>query len=367
MRLLPASYGRFTNRESNVKTKYMALTAAIAVAGAFVAGPAMARDQIKVVGSSTVFPYSQAVAEEFANKTGNKAPVVESTGTGGGMKIFCQGIGEAHPDITGASRAIKDTEKELCKKNGVTDITEVLIGFDGLSIAVSRKGKAMDLTKGEIFKALAAEVPVDGKLVKNPYKKWSEINPNLPDIAITVYGPPPTSGTRDAFVELAMHEGCKELDYFKAKKKELDKKAFEKLVKEKCSAMRTDGPFIEAGENDNLIVQRLEADPNAYGIFGYSFLYENQDKLQPVKVAGVVPSAETIESGAYPISRPLFFYIKNAHRGVIPGLNEFIAEYVSEEAMGPGGYLSERGLVPLSDKKRKAVQDAALKGSRLSM
>ena len=213
--------------------------------------------------------------------------MVESTGTGGGMKIFCQGVGEANPDLTGASRAMKKSEFELCTKNGVTDITEIQIGYDGLSIAQSKKGKPMDLTKEQIFLALAAEVPDGDKLVPNPYKKWSEIDKALPDVVITAYGPPPTSGTRDAFVELAMHEGCKSLEYFKKKKGELDKDGFEALLKEKCTPMRQDGPFIEAGENDNLIVQRIEADPNAVGIFGYSFLYENEDKLQGVKISGI--------------------------------------------------------------------------------
>lgn len=338
-----------------MNTRIIALTAATALTAFAAAGPASARDQIKIVGSSTVFPYTQAVAEEFANKTGNPAPVVESTGTGGGMKIFCAGVGEDHPDLTGASRAQKSSEAELCKKNGVDNITEVLIGYDGLSVAVSRNGNAFDATKTELYKALAAKVPVDGKLVDNPYKTWSEINPNLPNIAITVYGPPPTSGTRDAFVELVMEEGCEDLEFFKANKD----------AAKECGAMRQDGPFIEAGENDNLIVQRLEADPNAYGIFGYSFLFENQDKLQPVKVGGVAPSTETIADSSYGISRPLFFYIKNAHRDVIPGLKEFIEEYVSDEAMGPGGYLSDRGLVVLSDEKRKEVQDAALNGKNL--
>ena len=341
------------NRQGEqMNTKFVAFTAAAAVAGAMVSGPAFARDQISVVGSSTVFPYSQAAAEEYANKTGNKAPVVESTGTGGGMKIFCQGIGVDHPDLTGASRAIKDTEKALCEENGVTDVTEVQIGSDGLSMAVSREGVALDLTETEIYLALAAEVPVDGELVDNPYQKWSDINPDLPDMDIIAYGPPPTSGTRDAFVELALHDGCKAMDFFKDASKD--------MIKEKCSPMRQDGPFIEAGENDNLIVQRLEADPNAYGIFGYSFLYENQDKLKGVSVNGVQPGFDTIESGDYEISRPLFFYVKNAHRGVIPGLEEFVAEYVSEAAMGPGGYLPERGMVPLGDKKRAEMQGAAI-------
>jgi phosphate transport system substrate-binding protein len=338
----------------------------LAVAALCTAGPALARDQIKIVGSSTVFPYSQAVSEEFGKKTGQKPPVVEGTGTGGGMKIFCQGIGEQHPDLTGASRAMKKSEWELCTKNGVTDVTEIQMGFDGLSIAKSKKGTPMDLTEAQIFLALAAEVPDGDKLVPNPYKKWSDIDKSLPDSAILAYGPPPTSGTRDAFVELTMHDGCQALDYFKKQKGELDGDAYKKLVEEKCTPMRQDGPFVEAGENDNLIVQRIEADSNALGIFGFSFLYENLDKLQGVKVNGITPSFATIADGSYPIARPMFFYIKNAHRNVIPGLNDFVAEYTSDEAMGDGGYLQERGLVVLSDDKLKEMQDRAKNSEKMS-
>ncbi|MFN4203519.1 MAG: PstS family phosphate ABC transporter substrate-binding protein [Tabrizicola sp.] len=324
---------------------------------AAMASMAEARDQIRIVGSSTVFPYTQAVAEEFANQ-GGAAPVVESTGTGGGMQIFCGGVGADHPDITGASRAMKKSEYELCAKNGVTDITEALIGYDGLAIAVNRSNETdWNLTLEQVYKALAAKVPVDGALVDNPYKKWSDIDPSLPDVAILAYGPPPTSGTRDAFVELAMHKGCERTDYAKALK-EANADEYKKFVEEDCSRMRQDGPFVEAGENDNLIVQRLEADPNAVGIFGYSFLYENLDKLKDVKIDGVEANQDTIAAFEYPISRPLYFYVKNAHRGVIPGLNEFIATYASDAAMGDGGYLQERGLVVLSDDKIKEVQNA---------
>lgn len=248
-------------------------------------GAAEARDQIRIVGSSTVFPYTQAVAEEFGNITDFAAPVTESTGTGGGMQIFCGGVGVDHPDITGASRAMKQSEYELCVQNGVDSITEVQIGSDGLSIAHSVDGPEMDLTKAQIFQALAAEVEVDGKVVPNPYTRWNEIDPSLPDAEITVFGPPPTSGTRDAFVELVMIEGCAAfpaIQALEASRKE-----------EVCQRMRTDGPFIEAGENDNLIVQRLQADHNALGIFGYSFLYENQDTLKAVAVEGVKPTPET--------------------------------------------------------------------------
>jgi phosphate transport system substrate-binding protein len=332
---------------------------ALAAASAGMAN-AQSREQIRIVGSSTVFPYTQAVAEEFGNQ-GGAAPVVESTGTGGGMQIFCAGIGAEHPDITGASRAMKKSEYDLCQQNGVTDISEALIGYDGLSIAVSRASDVdWDLTLSEVYLALAAQVPVNGEWVDNPYKTWNEINPDLPSTPILVYGPPPTSGTRDAFVELAMHAGCEELDYVKNGGFDGD------WVKENCSRMRQDGPFVEAGENDNLIVQRLEADPNALGIFGYSFLYENLDKLKDVKIDGVEATQETIGSFDYPISRPLYIYIKNAHRGVIPGLEEFIAEYMSEDAMGPGGYLEERGLVVLPDDKRAEVQQAVTSGAGMA-
>ncbi len=321
---------------------------------------AAARDEIRIVGSSTVFPYTQAVAEQFANNTGNPSPIVESTGTGGGMQIFCEGIGEAHPDITGASRGMKPSEYELCVENGVTDITQANIGSDGLSIAISSENEFdWDLSLAEIYRALAAEVPVDGEWGENPYSMWSEIDERLPETEIIVLGPPPTSGTRDAFVELAMHAGCEELPFVSEGGYDGD------WVEENCSRMRTDGPFIEAGENDNLIVQRLNSDQNALGIFGYSFLYENLDTLKAVTIDGVAPDADTIASGDYPVSRPLFFYVKNAHRGVIPGLNEFLEEYMSEDAMAPGGYLTERGMVALGDERRATVQENVLNGATM--
>ncbi len=341
---------------------------AVAVVAALASsGEAAARDQIRIVGSSTVFPYTQAVAEEFANRTGSPSPVVESTGTGGGMKIFCQGVGEAFPDITGASRSMKPSEYELCSKNGVTDVTEVLLGYDGLSLAVSRDtGQDWALTEAQIYLGLAAQVPVDGAWADNPYQMWSDIDPSLPAIKILAYGPPPTSGTRDAFVELVMHDGCKRLDAVKAKKDEMDKKAFKSWVKENCSRMRQDGPFVEAGENDNLIVQRLSADPNALGIFGYSFLYENEDRLMGIAIDGIEPSPETIADFSYGVARPIFIYVKNAHRGVIPGLDDFLEEYVSDDAMGADGYLVERGLTPLADEKRGKVQEATLNATKMA-
>jgi len=340
--------------------RFMLSTAVVALA---MTGHAFAqtRDQIKIVGSSTVFPYTQAVSEEYSNKSGKPAPVVESTGTGGGFKVFCGGVGPAFPDITGASRAIKESEIKLCADNGVTDVSEALIGYDGLSIAHSRSAPEMDLTEEQIFKALAAELP-DGKggFVANPNRKWSDIDASLPAIDIVAFGPPPTSGTRDAFVELVMHDGCSGLPGMAdLKKADGDK------WNEVCSRMRQDGPFVEAGENDNLIVQRLESDANAVGIFGYSFLYENSDKLKAVKVNGVEPDFDTIADGSYPVARPLFFYVKNAHRDVIPGMKEFIEEYMSDAALGPDGYLAERGLTPLSDDKRAEVQKAVLEGKKV--
>ena len=321
-----------------------------------------ARDQIRIVGSSTVFPYTQAAAEQFSNMTGSPSPIVESTGTGGGMKLFCAGIGESHPDLTGASRAMRSSEYKLCQENGVVDITEALIGYDGLSIAISRGNPSdWNLTLREIFLALSAEVPVDGEWADNPYKMWSEVNAGLPSSPILAFGPPPTSGTRDAFVELAMHAGCKKLHY--VVDNGLDKN--QGWISENCSRMRQDGPFVEAGENDNLIVQRLNADSSAMGIFGYSFLFENLDILKPVKISGVVPDPGAIRDNSYPISRPLYFYVKNAHRGVIPGFQEFIEEYVSEEALAPDGYLSERGLVALGNSERSALRDAVTAGDNM--
>jgi len=334
-----------------MKTRILPLALGVVAA----ATPALARDEIRIVGSSTVFPYTQAVAENFSNNTGAPSPIVESTGTGGGMKIFCGGVGEAHPDITGASRAMKASEYELCQSNGVTDISEALIGYDGLSIAISRSNDFdWDLSLAEVYLAMAAQVPVDGEWADNPYKTWNEINADLPAVEILAYGPPPTSGTRDAFVELAMHEGCKDLSFVKDGGFDSD------WVEENCSRMRQDGPFVEAGENDNLIVQRLNADEHAMGIFGYSFLYENLDSLKGVKIEDVDPSTDTIADKSYPISRPLFFYVKNAHRGVIPNLNEFIEEYMSDDALEADGYLAERGLVVLSDDAREALQDSVL-------
>ncbi len=334
----------FTSRTSVV---------ALAAAGVLFAGAAQARDRVQIVGSSTVFPYTQAVSEQFANATQFQAPVVESTGTGGGMKIFCDGVGADTPDITGASRKMKQSEYELCQANGVESVTEVQIGFDGITIAGSNEGDAYELTEAQIFQALAAELPIDGALVANPNVNWSDIDASLPEVAIQVFGPPPTSGTRDAFVELVMEDGGAEV-YEAAGVEPAD---------DALATLRSDGAFIEAGENDNLIVQRLQADPAALGIFGYSFFFENQDTLQASSINGVAPDADTIADGSYPVARPLFFYVKNAHRDVIPGLEEFVSMYVSEDAIGDGGYLSERGLTPLSMDEREALRTAVAEGT----
>ena len=309
------------------------------------------RDQINVVGSSTVYPFSTVVAENFGNKTGIKVPKIESTGSGGGMKLFCKGLGTGHPDITNASRRIKKNEYNQCKENGI-DVVEIKVGYDGIVIANSKKARLLNLTKRQIFLALAKQVPEGNKegggLVDNPNKKWSDIDPNLPNKKIEVLGPPPTSGTRDAFNELAIEGGCKTFPKLKAIKKQ-DKKKYKAI----CRAVREDGAFIEAGENDNLIVQKLVENENAFGVFGFSFLIENEDKIQGSTVDGMAPTMETIADKSYGVSRPLYFYVKLAHVDVIPGIREFLAEYTSEDSWGPGGYLEERGMIPMPENERE--------------
>ena len=320
------------------------------------AGAAQAqRDNIQIVGSSTVYPFATKVAESFGKTTKFKTPVIESTGSGGGFKLFCAGVGVQHPDITNASRAIKSSEVETCHKNGVQEITEVKIGFDGIVLANSRKAPTYKLSLKQIYQALAKDVPTDdGKTRPNPYKTWSQVDPSLPNVKIEVLGPPPTSGTRDAFVELAMEVGCESWSWVKDLKK-----ADESKFKAICQSIREDGAYIEAGENDNLIVQKLEANVNALGIFGFSFLDQNQDKLHGSVIAGVEPTFDNIATGKYPVSRPLFFYVKKAHVGVIPGIKEYVAEFTSEKAWGTDGYLADAGLIPLPDAERKSVAKAA--------
>jgi phosphate transport system substrate-binding protein len=337
-----------------VTVKTLASALALAAAGMLLAGTAEAqqRDQIRIVGSSTVYPFTTAVAEQFGKSGGFRTPVVESTGTGGGMKLFCAGVGATHPDATNASRRIKSGEFEDCQKNGVKDVVELKVGFDGIVIATAKSGSELNLTKEQLFLALAKEVPQGGKLVPNPNKTWNQIDPTLPNQPIEVLGPPPTSGTRDAFLELVMEPGAEKP---LADLKKSDAKAFEKAWK----TIREDGAYVDAGENDNLIVQKLEANPRAAGIFGFSFLEENQNKIKGAKVNGVTPTYEAIADGKYPVSRPLFVYLKKQHVGIIPGLKEFAIEFSSNKAMGEDGYLAQKGLVTLPPDELKKVQQTA--------
>ncbi|MBK5263792.1 MAG: substrate-binding domain-containing protein [Alphaproteobacteria bacterium] len=307
-----------------------------------------ARDQIRAVGSSTVFPFATAVAEQFVNNNpGMKSPIIESTGTGAGMKLFCAGVGAGHPDIEDASRRMKASEFEDCQKNGVTDIIEVQVGIDGIAFAESKKGPKFKLTPKQIYEALAA----------NPYgkpntaEKWSDVDSSLPGIAISVFGPPSTSGTRDAFSELVMEKGCKSDPAMEALKKTDEDK-----FKDICTKVREDGKYVDSGENDNLIVQKLGANPNAVGIFGYSFLEENQDSINGIPLNDIEPTYDTIASGNYPGARPLYIYVKKAHVTAIPGLKEYLAEFAG--AWGTDGYLVKRGLIAAPDAVRAASADA---------
>lgn len=308
-----------------------------------------ARDQIRVVGSSTVYPFTTTVAENFGRNTRTKTPIVESTGTGGGFKLFCAGVGTSHPDVSNASRAIKKSEFEMCVKNGVTEIVEIKVGFDGLTITQSKNGPNIKLSLAQVFLALAEKVPdKSGNLIPNPYKNWSDIDPQLPNVRIEVLGPPPTSGTRDSFHELFMEPGA---EIVLKDLKKSNRKAFETAWK----SIRQDGAYVEAGENDNVIVQKLQANRNAFGIFGYSFLEENISTLRGVAIDGVVPDFDNISSGRYKGARPLFVYIKKQHIGVIPGLKEFAEEYVSNRAISQDGYLARKGLVALPKKELDKV------------
>jgi len=310
------------------------------------------RDYIYIVGSSTVYPFATVVAERFGRGTEFKTPKVESTGSGGGFKLFCDGVGVDYPDITNASRAIKQSEIDTCAANGVTEIIEVKIGYDGIVFANAVGAPAVELSRADIFHALAKNMPGDkpGELIPNPNKTWADVNPALPAIRIEVLGPPPTSGTRDAFVELAMEGGCKSVGWV-ADLKKTDGDAYKSI----CHTIREDGAFIEAGENDNLIVQKLQANPDAFGIFGFSFLDQNLEKVKGARIDGIAPTFDAIADGNYPVSRPLFFYVKKAHVDVIPGLRGYLREFTSERAWGEDGYLSERGLIPMPDDERRQV------------
>ncbi len=328
----------------------LTLPVILSVAATATAVAAAGRDYISIVGSSTVYPFATVVAERFGRSTGMKTPKVESTGSGGGMKLFCAGVGVEHPDITNSSRRMKASEFNKCQVNGVTDIIEVKIGYDGIVLANSKRSPQMNVSRKEIYLALAKEIPDPSgaaKLIPNQNKTWKDVDSRLPATKIEVLGPPPTSGTRDAFVELAMEGGCRTFDWIKAMEKQ-DKNKYKSI----CHAIREDGAFIEAGENDNLIVQKLEANPAAFGVFGFSFLDQNADKIQGSLIDNQDPSFENIAAGGYSVSRPLYFYVKKAHVSVIPGVKDFLAEFTSDKAWGDEGYLSEKGLIPMPEQER---------------
>lgn len=333
----------------------LALVVAALAASLATSTTAFARDELRIVGSSTVYPFTTTVAEQYGKATGGKTPVVESTGTGGGMKLFCAGVGEATPDITNASRPMKKAEFELCQANGVTDILEVKVGLDGIVLAHNKNAPEFGLMQEEVFLALAKELHDENlKFVPNPHKTWQNVDPLLPDTKIEVLGPPPTSGTRDAFLELVMEAAAKGFGGYRDMKNADEQngtKDYEKVWK----SIRQDGAYVEAGENDNLIVQKLEGNPNAIGIFGFSFLEENKDKIKPVLIGGVEPTYENIATGKYPASRSLYIYVKKAHIGVVPGIKEFLAEYVSPKAIGEDGYLIRKGLIAMPKEELEKV------------
>ncbi|PKU21930.1 substrate-binding domain-containing protein [Telmatospirillum siberiense] len=321
------------------------ILAAAALATVALTATAHARDQIRIVGSSTVYPFATAVAEQFGKTSGFKTPVVESTGTGGGLKLFCAGADENSPDITNASRRIKQSEIDACAANGVKDVSEIVIGYDGIVIAKAKSGKPLALSREQIFKAIAKTIPQGGKLVANPYKKWSDIDPALPKDDIVVFGPASNHGTRDALVELVMDEACDKFPEIKALSGDSKKVA--------CEAVREDGAFVEVSENYTVTLQKLTALPYAVGILSYSYLDQNGDKIQGATVDGQAATYENIAVSKYPLSRPLFFYVKKGHVGVIPGVKEYIAEFTSDKAWGKDGYLSAKGLIASPDAQRK--------------
>jgi len=307
-----------------VTRKFVIGSLAMAVLGmSALANAQSARDSISIVGSSTVYPFTTTVAEKFGSGGKYKTPKVESTGTGGGLKLFCNGVGPQFPDIANASRRIKPAELQTCQQNGVKEVVEIKVGYDGIVLAQNKAGQSLIVTRKDVYLALAKNVPDPANpttLIPNPNTTWKQVNSKLPNVKIEVLGPPPTSGTRDSFAEL----------------------------------------YLEAGENDNLIVQKLESNPTAIGIFGYSYLEENQDKIAGSLLEGVTPVFETIASGKYAASRPLFIYVKKAHMGVIPGIKEFVTEYVSDKALGQEGYLADKGLIPPSDAERAKIRTDAL-------
>lgn len=335
--------------------KYSLVIAILTSQFVFFSAAHASRDSITIVGSSTMFPFSKVVAERFGRKTPFKAPKVEPTGTGGGFKEFCRGLGISTPDIVNASRRIKPSELRLCQSNGVNEVIEIHIGYDGIVLANAIDAKPFELTVSDIFLALAKKVPdqeKEGVLIDNPYTYWNQINPNLSKTKISIIGPPPTSGTRDAFVALVMESGCKKTAWIKALENK-DKKTFKKI----CHSVRDDGVFIEARENDNLIVRKLKNNPEALGIFGFSFLDQNADKVKAAVIDGHAPSFEAISDGRYIVSRPLYFYVKKAHVLMIPGVKAFLHEFISDAASAHRGYLTEKGLIPLDEQERRILRD----------
>ncbi|MEO1576256.1 MAG: substrate-binding domain-containing protein [Pseudomonadota bacterium] len=331
----------------------IALVAATVLVAALTGCAQPPRERISIVGSSTVYPFSTVVAERFGRTTRFKVPTVETTGSGGGLKLFCKGIGMAHPDITNSSRRIKPTEVALCQDNNVHDIIEVKIGYDGIVLANVAGGRQLDITRRQVFLALARDVPdPDGSdtLVPNPYDHWSDVDPSLPEVKIEVLGPPPTSGTRDAFVELAMEGGCRAFDFIEAMQARDDRR-----FRAVCHTVREDGAFIEAGEQDNLIVNKLRKNTDAFGIMGFSFLEQNGDLIQGSLIDGVRPTFDAIADGSYPISRPLYFYVKKLHVNFVPGIREFLDAFIREDAAGVDGYLTDHGLIPLTASERAKV------------
>jgi len=349
-----------------------------AVAATPAAAPrAGGRQVLRIAGSSTVFPFSTSTAENFGAKTQFPTPVVESIGTGGGMNLFCAGVGRDFPDLTGASRRMLSTEYQRCQDNGVTAITEIRIGYDGIVVANSVNGQSVDFDLEDIYLALAAEIPMpvsaDGEplftpqgrlrdgmshadaaghscsaFIPNPYRRWSEVDSDLPDERIEVFGPPPTSGTRDAWIELGIQGGARKISCL-AELRAHDRVRFNTLT----ARLREDGPWIDAGEDDNVIVRTVSNSTGMFGVFGYSYLEQNTDRVQAASVDRVAPTYETISSGDYPISRSMYIYVKNQHEGLVPGLREFIDELTSEEAWGPFGYLADRGLIALPETSRE--------------
>jgi len=330
------------------------LAAALAACGSSGGGEGgAAKQQLKVVGSSTVYPFTTAVAEQFQRDNPNVSVVVESTGTGAGMKLFCGGVGANFPDIEDASRAIKKSEYDACTAAGVKNVIEVPVGIDGLTFIQAKGTQPLNLTQADIYKALAANPFGKGP---NQAQTWRDVNPSLPPLKIRVLGPPPTSGTRDSLVELYLEKGCASDPAMEALKKSDEEKH-----KQVCTKIREDGAFVEAGENDNLLVQKVSSDPGTLGILGYSYLEENADKVSPVRIAGISPTEETIANLSYPGARKLYIYIKGEHLGAKPALRDFVAAYA--KVWGKGGALEKRGLVPLggADAESSAKQATELK------